>query len=828
MKKHVLYIAFIFLFFSKLSYAQTFSSDSLKFESKTFTAKQGFNIYDTYSILFDDDDYLWISGKSPNVSGFQFESRGDLIQRFNGTSFDNIPLPDTGFISNQDIFLTKRSDGLIYVKFLKNQDSKLYLLDPKTLNYKEVEIPRTDENEKHSVTLFNQKGIIYLVDETDTSTNIFQLSDSLELSLISKIASNEITAINFFIKFDTYFLINDLEFGPRFFSDKGDLIKTLKHSVVFENSDNKAKTIFLKMWFQSEGNYYMQFSHNNELLLFNPSTKQFEVANTLELVSNKSVFKFHDRLSFQDLKGNTLIQNQQKAEFTFSVFNDYISSPDYKFNFPGVDYFKIASRNLKNEIVLAKHGVLYYLKLPTSSIQTFLEDISIRAMCENDEGEVIIATVNRDWFTLDSETLQLNEFPLTYQEKPFKLITNRGILPVKNGYWTNNDKGLIFIDKHTNEITPYSSYRINALTQDDKFIYYGASLANKLMKFDKQLKTHTILQNTDSLSFQKMLIHKKNLYVSTNKGLLIYNKNSSKLYKTTSNDYLLTVDYHPNFGILVGTRSGKLFQFNTETKDFTLLFSDDLKASIATILIDNTNKIWLNTFGGIVAYDPKTKKSTRFGMRDGLSHFEANRFSSLKTTDGHFLVGTLKGLNYFHPGSLYKNTVQATLNLSSLKYYDPLEEKELTILSPEELTNNKVIILPVDHRNLTIKFGLIGVIEFRYRFNNKEWNSLGNTSYLNLISISPGKQTLELEALDFSKNKIGESIIILLLVKDHFYNKWWFYLIVLIGILVFLFLYFSRLRKKEKNKILEKENKIIKKDLEDYTHQLIERKKHTF
>ena len=828
LKKYAIYIPLIFLFFSKLNYAQTFSGGSLKFESKTFTAKQGFNIYKTHSILFDDDNYLWISGTSPNISGFQFDTRRDLIQRFNGTSFDDIPLPDTGFISKQDIFLTKRNDGLIYVKFLKNQDSRLYLLDPKTLIFKEIEIPRTDKNEKHEISLFNQKGIIYLIDKTDNFTNVFQLSDSLELSLISKIEGNQFTTVNFFIKFDTYFLINDLEFGSRLFSDKGDLIKTIQHSDVFENSNDKAKTIFLKMWFQSEGNYYTQFSHSNKLLLFNPLTKQFEISNTIKPVNSKSVFDFYDRLSFQDLKGNTIIQNQHKNEVSFAVFSEDISSPNYKFDFPGVDYFKITSRNLKKEIVLANNGTLYYLKLPTSSIHTFLDDISIRAMIENDDGEIIIATENRDWFVLDSETLQLKDFPLTYQNKPFKIINNRTILPVDNGYWTNNDKGLIFIDKLTNKSTPYPSFRINTLTQDDKFIYYGASLANKLMKFDKQLKKDILLKNTDSLSFQKMIILKEELYIATNKGLLVYKDGTTNLYKTTTNDYLLTVNYHPKYGILVGTRSGNVFQFNTETKEFTLLFSDDLKASIATILFDDTGKIWFNTFGGIVAYNPKTKSSTRFGMRDGLSFYEANRHSSLKTKEGHFLVGTLKGLNYFHPDSLYKNTVQATLNLSSLKYYNNVEEKELTVLSSEKLTNIKKIILPVDHRNLTIKFGLTGIIdiedlEFRYRFNNKEWNSLGNTSYLNLISITPGKQTIELEALDFSKNKIGKSIFIPLMVQDHFYNKWWFYVIVLIGVLIFLFLYLSHRRKKEKNKILEKENKAIKKDLKDYTHQLIKR-----
>ncbi|MCF6307222.1 MAG: hypothetical protein L3J09_04620 [Flavobacteriaceae bacterium] len=73
-----------------------------------------------------------------------------LLQRFNGANFDNIPLPDTHLVASQDIYLTKLNDGLIYAVFKKHQDSRLYILHPKTVifkDYKEnIAIQDTDKN----------------------------------------------------------------------------------------------------------------------------------------------------------------------------------------------------------------------------------------------------------------------------------------------------------------------------------------------------------------------------------------------------------------------------------------------------------------------------------------------------------------------------------------------------------------------------------------------------------------------------------------------------------------------------------------------------------
>ena len=265
-------------------------------------------------------------------------------------------------------------------------------------------------------------------------------------------------------------------------------------------------------------------------------------------------------------------------------------------------------------------------------------------------------------------------------------------------------------------------------------------------------------------------------------------------------------------GLLVGSLSGILFRFNTETHTFELLYQDKLQASIASVLVDDSENIWINTFAGIVNFNPKDKSTTRYTTSDGLSHIEANRHSATKTKDGYFLVGTLKGLNYFHPDSLSRITTDASLKFASLHYFNKKIEAFNTIESPVELAKINSIVLPSNNRTLIAHFGMLGAflnndINYRYRLDSKNWINLGNTHELQLINLAPGSYHLEIEALDATKNKIGDSLVLAILSKEVFYKTWWFVLAVVIVVISIILIYN---KKANDTKLTELKNKLLK------------------
>jgi len=320
---------------------------------------------------------------------------------------------------------------------------------------------------------------------------------------------------------------------------------------------------------------------------------------------------------------------------------------------------------------------------------------------------------------------------------------------------------------------------------NDSLIIYGT--ANyKLMQFNTKTKVHSPIIDTDSLWIYDIAIHDELLIGATDKGLLSYNLKSKqqKFYNKADgleDEFILMADYHEAYGYVLGTRSGKVLKFNPRDENFSVLYEDELKAGIATIVPHN-ELLWINTFNGIVAFDQKENRSTRFSIQDGLSHNEANRYSALKTDDGIF-VGTLKGLNYFKPEDLKPQKEAAQLVLLKIRKYDYSKKEYSEILNREYLDTASNIIIPAENRALELDFSLNNntidrAHSYHYRLNTEAWVDLKSQQTIHLSNLTAGHYNLEIEAVDFTGEKLGPSLLIHINSKNFFYKTWWFYLLI--------------------------------------------------
>ncbi|MEO1366576.1 MAG: two-component regulator propeller domain-containing protein, partial [Acidobacteriota bacterium] len=74
------------------------------------------------------------------------------------------------------------------------------------------------------------------------------------------------------------------------------------------------------------------------------------------------------------------------------------------------------------------------------------------------------------------------------------------------------------------------------------------------------------------------------------------------------------------------------------------------------VLEDDRGRLWFPTNGGLSRWDPQLDAWRTFDVDDGLQHDEFNFGAFLEDSDGHFLVGGLRGFNRFDPADFPRVT----------------------------------------------------------------------------------------------------------------------------------------------------------------------------
>ena len=804
--KSFFFFFFLVYFYTNTIKAQQIQPKDISLEYKEFDINKGFEVYSVNFMDFDNLGWLWVSGSTLELLEGKIDERTSIIQRYDGNRFYTVPFPDLLDGPPNFIKLFKRQDGQFYIVFIWQNKQKLFLLNPETLLFKEVVLPFSKEYQ--DISLFSYKDYFLAYLSKNNETNLYQLNSNLKFSLYPSkqiIPENGkgFPEFNHFIGLEDHFITSEIRSGVFMFTKEGNLIKKVTLSDL--GLKNKHLNFFLNIdfWFKREGVVYVYFVGIEGCYQYSKRKREWKKTNFLE---NQLTNKFNNRWFFLDAKENLIIQELDKggSQFMFDLKNNFNRTP-IKNNFSNNS--KKASRDLSKELFLVNKGVFYHYNFNNDNVSTFLENNSIRSMLQLNIDEVLVTTEYGGWYIINLKTKALKKHEITFNNQPYFASEARGVFEDENYYWSNDNKGVIWVDKKTKKAKSLIYYPITSMVEDRKYIYFGTKYYN-LMKFDKQDKKNSILSSTNKYYIQSILKVDKILYLACNEGLVLFEDGKTTLYNPKdkkSHSIFIAIVKHPRYGILLGSQSGELFQFNPLSKKFTLIYKDKLKASIATILFDDKDGIWMNTFNGIISFDTKTKVAKRYTMNDGLSFYEANRHSALKTDDGHFLVGTLNGVNYFHPDEISKKIIDAELRLTATTYFDKTIKKVVEETSPQKLTSLKSISLPPESKNLQLQFNLFGIydsnkIKYRYRLNKDLWVDLAIETDVRLSNLSAGEHTLEIEAINSINEIIGKPIVLSISVDEFFYKSDWFYFLLFIGASGIVLWYFIEERKKHQLK----------------------------
>ncbi|AUC81843.1 sensor histidine kinase [Lacinutrix sp. Bg11-31] len=800
MNKSILYFLF---FFSIASFSQ-----SNKLYQKTYTKQDGIEIDNIYALCYDNDGFLWLGGSNLDDRTIISSDKKLSLQRFNGNSFHNIDLPYYENTIEQVQQIYKRSDGQFYITTKLTEGYGLLLFNPFTSEFKLVNFENIEFALDGLSFIYSYKNEDYLLSQKGSKVSIKKIDLDLSITEVFSFPITEnkvlIDSSSRILFFDDFVLISDDNFTAKIFNWSG---KSLKTIAPFYNSNlEKPKRIVIDEVFIQDEEHYLFLNNDLNLYKIDKHLKSIVPVKNISL-SNKHLNAYNDKL------GNTLVFSSNNNNIAFNSFNNGNFKQNHLFSYKNVNGIKVLSNNLNKYTWLTTDGKLHYYKFPNRTIKNYLPNLELRTIKPLDSVNYLVASEMDGWFKLNPNNDNIEPYPLTYKNKPFKSIGSRNFIFEDSILWSHGNGGIIKVNTKNKTLDHYKHFPVICMEKvNDSIIVYGTKKYH-LMQFNTQTKTHRALVDTDSLFIFDIQYNKhSNLIVAgTDKGLLTYNllTKKHKLYnnkKDLEDTYILMLDYHKDYGYLLGTRNGQIVAFNSEKETFTTIYKDDFKAGIATILVDN-DIWWINTFNGFIAFNTKTKTKTRYSEKDGFSHFEANRYSALKTKDG-FFIGTLKGLNYFNPSDLKAENDSAVLTLLKINQFDKVEKAFKNTFNRKLFNNNTDIVLPSENRRLEIDFALknIGAVDkgynYRYRYNDKDWVDLKHQNTIQFANLAAGDYHLEIEALNFSGNKIANSLFLNIHSTEFFYKKWWFFLIVSASIIAFLL---WLLKQAKKRKLLQEE-----------------------
>ncbi len=791
---------------------------------KVFSKQDGLDLDVIHTIAFDDEGFLWLGGAQLEIREIILSDKELSLMRFNGVSFHSIPFPkgDRRILSTHQLY--KRADGKLYVSARTNDGDALFLLDPYTTQFKEVRLPHSETFDVAISRVFHYNGKDYILTQIDRDISLNILNKDLTLTPLFSFTSNEnkfrLDESTCFIPYEDYCIIGDDNFPISYVDWEGNMLKRFSEDTFLRDRDVTVYKFWMDEVFEVHDEKYA-FIHSQGQLhqILNEEKDVLPIEGKGFELPSKVIKTYNDPL------GNHIIAKRDEGPLQFYTLGEDGFVPLFESgSFENTSSVEIISKDLSKDLwVTSNYGGLHYFKFPERKIKNYLQEEQLRAMAPLDGNRYMVATESKGWFVLDVNTGKTEPFPLIENGKTFIPTSSRSMFMEGDFIWSNSFGNILEVNRETGETTSYRHYPVTSMVAptDSTFIY--ATRGYHLMEFNKNTKKHTKLALTDSLGMYDLEFWDEGaVVVGTDKGVLVYDfeKEKARLINNPSqleDPFILMTDYHPDYGYLLGTRAGHLVAFNLETETFTTLYKDDLNAGIATVLFEG-DTWWINTFNGMVAYNIKEGTKVRFSEKDGLSHKEANRYSALDTGDG-FLVGCIKGLNYFKPEELKPKESHSELRLLKVRNYDKEEGEIIDHLNREFLDEQSKIVLPTEYKELQIDFALTHNAEnrdhsFRYRMDDQGWVDLKQEQTIRFPSLGAGSYLLEIEALNYSGDKIGDSLLLTIDSKNFFYKTWWFYLLLSLFGMSLAFYFLKQAQEKRKLQEDFSENLLLSQETE--------------
>ena len=322
------------------------------------------------------------------------------------------------------------------------------------------------------------------------------------------------------------------------------------------------------------------------------------------------------------------------------------------------------------------------------------------------------------------------------------------------------------------------------------------------------------------------------LWAVGNNGIFCIDNNNviTKHYTTNTKDTACKIPYNDvnsmhedKNGILwLATNENGLVKWNRQKNTFENFTRDDGLSSnlLYGILEDERGLLWISSDYGLMCFNPNTNFVKTYTTANGITNNEFNRCAFTKANDGRMFFGGMDGVNTFYPKDLWTDVsnYEAPIKIVSFYKFSNVSNKLLDF-TDELIQTNKIILNPEDNF-FTLEFQLqdYNSVTQRYAYKidgiDKDWIYINENS-IRLSGLAYGDYTLKIKAQNQEGAWSTQQLNIPLKVLVPIQNKWWFQLLVGLGIIgIFVFL------QKKKTDNLAKDKRLLEATVNSRTIEL--------
>lgn len=391
---------------------------------------------------------------------------------------------------------------------------------------------------------------------------------------------------------------------------------------------------------------------------------------------------------------------------------------------------------------------------------------------------------------------------------------------------------------------PYSISDRNVwyVFEDSKQNLWAGTLNSGLELFDRKTGRfyHYTSSDGDSTSIRNNSVveiyedSKQNLYITGNQGVsiidlkaydfsgprpdlkfrnLVHQEGRNSLI---SNDiYCVAEDKEGNlwFGTL-GSGIDKLEPASGKFTNYSI--KDGLPGNTVTsILVDDSNNLWLATDKGLAKFNPKTKEVVVFDQKDGLQNKSLKSWA-IKTKDGEMFFGGPDGFNSFYPERIIhgQNQNKPPVIITGLKIFNkPVkigEQFNNRILLVDAISETSEMELSYRENYFTFEFIALDYMapeknNYAYMMEgfDEGWVQCGTKREANYTNLDPGVYKFRVKASNNDGVWNEEGAVIRIVILPPWWETWWFRLFAVLTILfVLAYIYYSRVKHFENQKLL--------------------------
>lgn len=323
-----------------------------------------------------------------------------------------------------------------------------------------------------------------------------------------------------------------------------------------------------------------------------------------------------------------------------------------------------------------------------SSLRNYIGNNCITALCDYDDGKLIVGTDNDGIYQLNNHYNFIRHLtPETNPDIPSTVMClfkdshkNVWIGSYLSGLSFMNNKGDRFTkvslkDKNGNEIK-----RVYCLAEDAHKRLWIGTMGMGLYFTDLQtsIQENINVYNTKELQdvnqWIDALYYAQNgrLYIGTYDGIKCIDTQTLKVAgkeKALLGLVIYSIAEDHEHRIWAGTSDG----ITVMDKDLNVLEQFTTQNglpnnSVSSIVVDKNNDIWVSTNQGIAKYNPQKNSFIPFYASDGLYNNEFSRNAFCQYPDGKILFGGTNGIIFFNPDDIKIQKFKVKSDLQDFTY----------------------------------------------------------------------------------------------------------------------------------------------------------------